>query len=69
MLRRSQSSAGSACRRGEGASVVSIRELRLEIGAVREGPYAEGRGVDVNGSWNRVGFVSWAFRVGLNQIA
>jgi hypothetical protein len=36
---------------------------------VREGPYAEGRGVDVNGSWNRVGFMSWAFRVGLNQIA
>lgn len=65
-----QSSAGTACRKCDrGASAVGIRVLRLEMGAVNEGRYVEGRGVDVNGSRNRVDVVSWAFRVGLNQMA
>lgn len=41
----------------------------LETSAVWEGRYLEGRGVDVNGSRNRVGVAGWAFRVGLNQKA
>lgn len=65
----SQSSAGSCRKCDGGASAVGIRVLRLEMGAVSEGRYVEGRGVDVNGSRNRVDVVSWAFRVGLNQMA